>query len=122
MNQIRNALGGLVLALSVLGVTLPSTPVQASFHIMEIEQVIGGVNGDTSMQAIQLRMRSLGQNLVSGTRLVARDANGANPITLITFGSNVTNSASGSRILVASANFRTSPAMVPTSRLARSSK
>ncbi len=34
----------------------------ATFHFMQIEQVIGGVDGDTTKQAIQLRMRSLNQN------------------------------------------------------------
>ena len=49
----------------------------ASFHVMKVEQVIGGVGGDTSQQAIQLRMRAVGQNLVgnhaarsAGTRRV----------------------------------------------------
>ena len=35
-----------------------ATPAVATFHLMQIEQVIGGVNGDTSAQAIQLRMRA----------------------------------------------------------------
>jgi hypothetical protein len=41
-------------------------PALGSFHLMQIEQVIGGVNGDTSAQAIQLRMRAAGENFVSG--------------------------------------------------------
>ena len=41
----------------------------ATFHLMQIEQVIGGVNGDTSAQAIQLRMRFAGQ-----TQVAERDA------------------------------------------------
>ncbi len=32
--------------------------VAESFHHMQIEQVIGGVNGNTTTQAIQLRTRS----------------------------------------------------------------
>lgn len=88
---------------------------EAAFHLMQIEQIIGGVNGDTTAQAIQLRMRSAGQNFVSGTRLRVFDANGANPVTIITFGSNPPNGASGARILIASAAFSsaTSPAAVP---------
>ena len=50
--RILAALASLALAL----------PVQASFHLMQIEQVIGGVNGDTTAQAVQLRMRSFGGN------------------------------------------------------------
>jgi|SRR6266850_4808177 len=60
-------------------------PLHASFHLMQIEQVIGGVNGDPTAQAVQLRMRSAGQNFVSGAQLIAYGAAGNNPITLITF-------------------------------------
>ena len=84
-----------------LGVS--SSPAHASFHLMEIEQVIGGVNGDTNAQAIQLRMRSGGQGFITGLSLVAYDASGSNPVTLITFpGPTPTpgTAPSGSRILV----------------------
>lgn len=93
--RILAALGSLALAL----------PVQASFHLMQIEQVIGGVNGDTTAQAIQLRMRATGENLVSDATLIAYDASGNNPIILGTFTANVTNNAAGTRILIATANF-----------------
>jgi len=93
--RILAALASLVFAL----------PAQASFHLMQIEQVIGGVNGDTTAQAIQLRMRALGENFVSGATLIAYDASGNNPITLVTFASNVTNNAAGTRILITTANF-----------------
>ena len=93
--RILAALASLALAL----------PVQASFHLMQIEQVIGGVNGDTTAQAIQLRMRAFGENLVSGATLIAYDASGNNPITLGTFTANVTNNTAGTRILIATANF-----------------
>lgn len=58
---------------------------QAGFHLMQIEQVIGGVNGDNTAQAIQLRTRNSGQNVLASTRLLAWDANGANPILLFDF-------------------------------------
>ncbi len=85
----------------------------ASFHLMQIEQVLAGVNGDTSAQAIQLRMRADGQNFVfsdaGGThgpaKLVAYDAAGANPVTLLVCPSDVSNGATGRRILITSANF-----------------
>jgi hypothetical protein len=91
--------------LAVLASLALALPVQASFHLMQIEQVIGGVNGDTTAQAIQLRMRSGGENLVSGGTLIAYDAAGNNPIVLVTFGANVTNGAAGTRILITTANF-----------------
>ncbi|HEX7516146.1 MAG TPA: hypothetical protein VF345_02550 [Chthoniobacterales bacterium] len=82
-----------------------AVPLHASFHLMQIEQVIGGVNGDTTAQAVQLRMRSFGENFVTGGKLIAFDAAGNNPITLLTFPSIVSNGAAGSRILIATANF-----------------
>jgi len=86
---------------------LPAAGEPTSFHLMQIEQVIGGVCGDTGAQVVQLRIRTLGQNLVSGRKLIAYDATGSNPITLITFPSNVSVSNAGSRILVASAKAAT---------------
>ena len=46
---------------------LATGPARATFHFMQIEQVIGGANGDTAAQAIQLRMRLGGQNFLSQT-------------------------------------------------------
>jgi hypothetical protein len=77
----------------------------ASFHLMQIEQVIGGVDGDTTAQAIQLRMRASGQNLVSQARVRAWDATGSNPILIHDMTTNVSNSAAGARVLIATTNF-----------------
>jgi hypothetical protein len=85
--------------------SLAAPAAHASFHFMQIEQVMGGVCGDATAQAIQLRMRASGQNLVSARRLIAYDAAGANPVVLITFPGNVSSSAGGSRILVTSTAF-----------------
>jgi hypothetical protein len=90
--------------LALLASTL-AAPAFASFHFMQIEQVIGGVNGNTDMQAVQLRMRAGGQNLVNTTRLIVRDAAGNNPITLVVMGSNVSGNAAGDRILIVSPEF-----------------
>jgi len=104
-------------SLFVSAALLVSTAVEtrASFHFMQIEQVIGSVNGDATAQAIQLRMRSAFQNQVQQARLRVFDAAGANPITLIDMAASVPNSAAGSRVLIASSNFAnyTSPAVVP---------
>jgi hypothetical protein len=72
---------------------------------MQIEQVIGGVNGDTSRQAIQLRQRFPGQNLLAVARIRAWDAAGANPVLIFDFTASVPNGGAGDRILVATANF-----------------
>lgn len=80
---------------------------EAVFHLMQIEQVIGGVQGDATAQAIQLRMRAGGQNLVGNAmaRLIAFDSAGLNPVTVIVFPSNVASGGLGDRILVSSAQF-----------------
>lgn len=86
-------------------VSLVAPAARATFHFMQIEQVMGGVCGDATAQAIQLRMRFGGQNLVTNRRLIAYDAAGANPVVLITFPSNVSSSTGGSRILVTTTQF-----------------
>ncbi len=91
--------------IAFVAATLCLPAARASFHFMQIEQVIGGVSGDTTAQAIQLRMRFAGQNLVSSAHLRVFDAAGLNPITVCDMTMNVSNSAAGARILIASANF-----------------
>lgn len=93
----------------------PGTPARAENHFMQIEQVIGGVDGDTSAQAVQLRTRLAGQNFTAGTRLVVWDAAGAHPVVIENLTQNVAIGAAGSRVLLATPNFSsaTSPAAVP---------
>ena len=75
-----------VLILAASGViALPATPAAVFFHLMQIEQVIGGDDGDVTAQAIQLRMRSNDECFVAGAKLWARDAAGENPVLLIEF-------------------------------------
>ena len=103
------------LALLLASAVAAPPPPALLFHFMQIQQVIGGVNGDTTAQAIQLRMRTAGQGQVAGTCLRAFDAQGLNPVVLIVLPSNVSNEAQGAKILIASPSFasHTSPAVVP---------
>src|SRR6478735_2137580 len=77
----------------------------ATFHEMEIEEIVGSINGNTQAQAVQLREKALGQNLVSNANLWASDANGANRVLLLNIAANVTNAASGARILLTTSAF-----------------
>ena len=87
----------------------------ASFHAMQVEQVIGGMDGDMTAQAIQLRMRSASQNQVSGARLRAWDAAGFNPVLLLDMTTNVSVATSGTRILLVTSSFTTkAQALFPT--------
>jgi len=98
---LRPALGiGALLLASSPAFSVPNT-----FHLMQIEQVIGGVQGDTTLQAIQLRMRLFGQNMTSEGRLRAWDANGANPVVIMDSETDVPNGNGGDRVLFATAAF-----------------
>jgi hypothetical protein len=113
--KVANMLKPLALPVSGLAFLLSASPALASFHLMKVEQAMGGVAGDPSQQAIQLRMRAPGQSLVGSAlaRLKAWDAAGLNPVTLIIFPSDVANAAQGDRILVVSPAFAAAqPAMV----------
>lgn len=74
---------------------------------MHIYQVVAGVGGDPSAQAVELRLRFDDQGHVVPTRLVARDARGENPVVLIDLTSEVANAAPGDSILLASAAMAT---------------
>lgn len=103
-----------VLFLTLLAGAFLAGPAQATFHLMQIEQVIGGVNGDATAQAIQLRMRGAGQNLVSSSRINVRDAAGLNPILIVNMGTNVANGVAGDRVLIVSSAFQGYVAPVQT--------
>ena len=106
--------------ITFLGVFALQPAAHATFHLMQIEQIIGSVDGDTTAQAIQLRMRAPGQNFVSEGKLVVHDAAGLNPITVLDIASNVTNGTTGAHVLIASVNFpsHTVPVAVPNFTMA----
>jgi hypothetical protein len=92
----------LLLSVSLL---LVASPANAAFHVMQIEQVVGGLNGNPAAQAIQLRLRSASQNQVQLASLWAADAAGANRILLLNIASPVSNSAIGAHILLTTSAF-----------------
>lgn len=96
-----------------LAVLLAAPEAQANFHFMQVEQVIAGVGGDTAQQAIQLRMRFGGQNVISQSRMRAFDAAGQNPVLLIDIDGNVTAGTAGSRVLIATTAFAAAQGITP---------
>jgi len=92
-------------AIAIGAVLMGANSTFATFHLMQVEQIVGGVNGDLTAQAIQLRMRTSGQNLVSQGEVCVADANDANPIRVGNMTTNVANGSSGARVLIASASF-----------------
>ncbi len=69
-----------------------------------IDIIVAGVDGDTSRQAIQMRFFQINQ-CVAGMMLTAWDAAGANPVDVLTIGSEVANNGVGDTVLLASPNF-----------------
>ena len=100
---------------TVLAAALALAPATAlaSFHLMQIEQVTAGANGDVDRQAIQLRMRIAGQSVVTNGRVVAWDAAGQNPVVVGDFDAVVANASAGDRVLLATAEFETDPELLP---------
>jgi hypothetical protein len=94
-----------VLFASLCVCLISARPAHATFHLTQIEQVIGGVNGDLTAQAIQLRLRQAGENLVGQGRINVRDAAGLNPILILDLTTNVTNNAAGDHVLITSPAF-----------------
>jgi hypothetical protein len=101
------------IVLTAFAGALAAPSAQAAFHFMQIEQVIGGVEGDTTQQAIQLRMRFGGQNVVGQSRLRVFDATGANPVLVVDMTTNLTNGNAGDRVLIATTNFAAAQNVTP---------
>jgi hypothetical protein len=95
----RHAIG----ACLVIGMS--ASLASASFHLMQIEQVMLSLDGDHTVQAIQLRLRSAGQNQVQFSRVRVFDAAGANPILLVNMAASVPVGSAGARVLIVSPNF-----------------
>lgn len=97
----------------LLAAAFAAAPAHASFHFMQIEQATGGVAGDVTQQAVQLRLRAPGQNLVQFSRLRVFDAAGANPVLLVDIASAVANGQAGDRVLIATPAFAANQAPAP---------
>ena len=106
-------LSTLALALTLAFVALSSRPAHGdtealqTFHIAEIYKIMAGYNGNTNIQAVEIKMLGAGENLVSGVSLVAVDADSTVSTTLGTFAASVPNGAAGGRILLATTAFQT---------------
>jgi hypothetical protein len=82
-----------------------SNQTSVAFHFMQIEQVIGGVNGDTTAQAIQLRAREDFQTSIGSASLRTVDATGENEVLLVNMNGTLANGATGDRVLITTPNF-----------------
>ncbi len=87
------------LALAVLAAGL-AAPASATFHLMKVVEVFRGTAAAPNAQYVVLQMYAAGQNLVGGHSVFVYDAAG-NPIAAFTFPSDVSNSSSQDKILLA---------------------
>ena len=102
------AIGLLALAAALI----QSDPASASFHCMRIHAVLGGFNGDNTIQYVELRMNAGGQGKVGGFPIKFYDSGGTLKATFIfpqvdldIFGKDVPNESTGDSILIATADY-----------------
>src|SRR6266550_229658 len=77
----------------------------ATFHLNEITKVMVGLNGNNTIQAVELKMLAGGQNLVSGVSVKVYDAAGTQVDSLGSFTGSVPAGIAGRFILCATENF-----------------
>ncbi len=97
----------LALLLAAASLSFLPRPAGATFHLNEITRVMAAFNGDSTIQAVEMKSLSAGQNLVVNDSINVYDANGAFVASLGKFAADVANSATGAHILCATAAFQT---------------
>jgi hypothetical protein len=106
---------GAALALSLLaaGRSAADTASPQAFHLNEIDKILVGYNGDMTIQAVEIKMITSGENFVSGMSIAVYDSTGTLVANLGTFGSSVPNGAAGDRILCATEGFQEAFSITP---------
>jgi len=85
----------------------------ATFHLNEISKIMVGLNGNNTIQAVEIKMLFGLQNAVTGGSIKAYDASGALIATLGTFTGPVPSGISGRKILCATHNFAVAFGITP---------
>ena len=112
----RITVSTLVLALALALVAFPSRPAYGepeSFHIANISKIMVGFNGNTNIQAVEIKMIGAGENLVTSMEIATYDRDNNKLATLGTFGGSVPNGLNGDNILCATALFRDTFGITP---------
>ncbi len=92
---------------------LCALPASAAFHLNEITKVMVGLNGNTTIQAVELKMLAGGENLVTGVSVKVYDAAGAQVDSLGSFSASVPAGIAGRFILCATENFAATFGIAP---------
>lgn len=90
-------------------------PATATFHLVEINKVMAGYEGDATVQAVELRMLAAGENFVNTASIKVYDA-GGNPVSILgTFAADLPSAGSvaGAKILCATNAFATRFGITP---------
>jgi hypothetical protein len=89
----------------------PESP--AAFHLAEITKLMVGFNGDTDIQAVEIKMIGAGENFVTAMEIATYDGSGNLLATLGTFAASIPNGLTGDNILCATAKFRDTFGITP---------
>jgi hypothetical protein len=102
---MRYVITAVAAVLAIVGLLAgPPGVSEAAFHCMRIHAVKAGFAGNPNVQYVELRMDAAGQNFVAGHTIQFLDGGGTLKATF-TFPANVTNSATGDSILIATTEF-----------------
>lgn len=85
-SSLRIKIGAVLVGVSM---ALQASPALALFHLAHIDEFMVSYGGDPDVQFVEIRMITVGQNIVVGSKLNAFDANGSFIGTLLTVPSNV---------------------------------
>lgn len=100
--------------IAALFVLITPAPSRALFHLAHISEMISGVNGDPSVQYVEIRMNNaFMQNAVGNTRLTAFNCDGTSSSVLLLVPSNVTQFGLDARWLMATTNFAAAAGITP---------
>jgi hypothetical protein len=105
----------LAVLLTAALVVLAPAPSPAFFHIAEIHELMSGVNGDPSVQYVEIRMHDMNfsQNAIADTRLTAFSCDGSSFNVLLLVPSNVSFGSFDKRWIMATPHFAAAAGMTP---------
>jgi cysteine-rich repeat protein len=99
--------------IAACALVLTASQAHALFHLAHIERILTGLDGTTDVQFVQIEMDEAGQQLVSGSKLIAFDAGGDFSHVVLVLNKNVSKGGAGVSFLMASENFEEATGMAP---------
>jgi hypothetical protein len=105
----------LAVLLAATLVVLAPSPSPAFFHIADIHEIMSGVNGDPSVQYVEIRMDdpTFSQNAVASSRLTAFSCDGSSFNVLLTVPSNLAIGSQNTKWIMATPHFAAAAGITP---------